>query len=126
MNNQIQYEQDLKLLGSDESLHLVISGYNAVIRRIHNWHLCGYVEVPKGTPYFNAEEDICCHGGVTYEASNIIDFPTSGHYIGFDCSHANDWSPVCRYGTYKSVAFVINELVGIICQLNKLKTEEIE
>ena len=41
-----KYLEDLKVLGEDESLYLVIDGYKCKIKRQYHKCLCGYVNVP--------------------------------------------------------------------------------
>lgn len=88
MTNQERYEEDLKIIPGGGSKAYVIDGFNACIRR-HEYigHLCGYVEVPEELSV-NIDE-INCHGGITFN-DNWSEFPTNGHYIGFDCMHFGD------------------------------------
>lgn len=57
-------------------------------------HLCGYVRMPQGHPWFEADYkdlgDVECHGGLTF-SGEILRHP--GHWIGFDCAHAGDFIP---------------------------------
>lgn len=124
MTNQERYEEDLKVIPGGGSKAYVIDGFNACIRRHSNFgHLCGYVEVPDGLSV-NIDE-IDCHGGITFNDCWDV-FPTSGHYIGFDCLHYGDWDPfsakqvIAGYrSTYKDSEFVLNEIKNIIKQLKE-------
>ena len=66
-------------------------------------HLCGYVDVPGGHPWWGKSyEDIAdaeVHGGLTYS-----DVEPNGTYrFGFDCAHSGDISPgLNRYGSPRS------------------------
>ncbi|MCK1215633.1 hypothetical protein [Streptococcus uberis] len=122
-NEKIRYIDDLELLGPDASVTLVIEGFNCLVRRVDNGHLCGYVEFPpelSQDPY----NDIICHGGITYYDSDEI-FPTENLYIGFDTAHACDWVvwDMSGHGTYKNFGYVVSELLSIIKQLKKFQGE---
>lgn len=114
------YYRDLNIIGFDVTKHLIIDGFNAVIRRVGGNHLCGYVEIPQGLKI--DVEEIICHGGVTFNSTDVDDFPTKGEYIGFDCGHATDWNPYFwRQGTYKDTGFVLGEIWHITQQLKEMK-----
>lgn len=128
MTNQERYENDLKIIPKGGSKAYVIDGFNACIRR-HGYigHLCGYVEVPDGLSV-NIDE-IDCHGGITFD-DNWSEFPTNGHYIGFDCMHFGDWDPLLASNgwssvnyTYKDTEFALNEIKNIIKQLKEKQHE---
>lgn len=96
-----------------------VLGLKAQIRFIkhgekHEGHLCGYVEIPKGHPYYRqgydangdwitASEDdnhrhqikfpsIRVHGGVTFSGELDED---GVYYWGFDCGHWGDTLAKC-------------------------------
>ena len=98
-------EQKIKLLISDrpwehepdneEWVH-ELTGYKCTVWRHPTFgHLNGYVAIPKGhlwhgQDYNNLNEGIDVHGGLTYAAE---DKETGEWVLGFDCSHAGDFSP---------------------------------
>lgn len=56
-------------------------------------HLCGYLHIPKAHPVYNwkaedVESNLHAYGGITYNQKNA-----SKLVIGFDCAHADDFSP---------------------------------
>ena len=56
-------------------------------------HLCGYLCIPKAHPIYEWDNDkvegfFNVHGGVTY-----LDRNKDGLKVGFDCAHADDFSP---------------------------------
>lgn len=124
MTNQERYEEDLKTIPESGSKAYVIDGFNAYIRRQgYVGHLCGYVEVPDGLD-ININE-INCHGGITFNDRWEV-FPTDGYYIGFDCMHFRDWTPLgAKEGLtysdneYRDSEFVLNEIKNIIKQLKE-------
>lgn len=124
MTNQERYEEDLKIIPEGGSKAYVIDGFNACIRR-HRYvgHLCGYVEVPDGLSV-NVNE-IDCHGGITF-SDRWSEFPTDGHYIGFDCMHFRDWNPLSAKerlssndDEYRDTEYVLREIKHIIKQLKE-------
>lgn len=73
-------------------------------------HLCGYVGVTEGHPYFKKDGydfDVSVHGGITFtamcrpgedEAHGVCHTPGPGEpdhvwWLGFDCAHYQDFSP---------------------------------
>ncbi len=56
-------------------------------------HLCGYLHIPKAHPVYtwnegDIERELHAYGGITYnhkDASKLV--------LGFDCAHADDFSP---------------------------------
>lgn len=121
LSQQQIYTKDLQNVGYDETKHLTINDFNAVIRRIGKHHLCGYVEIPKGLDI--DVNSIDCHGGITFDSKNKPDwFPTNGRYIGFNCAHVGDCIPDgWQGGTYKDNGFVLNEIWNIVQQLQELQ-----
>ena len=98
-------EQKMKLLISDrpwehepdiEEWVDAETGYKCTVMRHGTLgHLNGYVAIPKGhlwhgQDYNNLNEGIDVHGGLTYAAE---DKETGEWVLGFDCSHAGDFSP---------------------------------
>lgn len=60
-------------------------------------HLCGYIRIPEDSPYYQKHYDdvpIEAHGGLTYGRMDCID---AGYWIGFDCSHCDDYMPSLQY-----------------------------
>lgn len=85
--------------------------------------LCGYAAVPPGHPWHGkgmSDVDANVNGGLSYaEACQgaICHVPKPGEpdnvwWLGFDCAHTRDVSPVLGfmrhgyYATYKTIAFV--------------------
>lgn len=129
MTNQERYEEDLKVIPEGGSKAYVIDGFNACIRR-HGFvgHLCGYVEVPDGLSV-NINE-IACHGSITFN-DRWDELPTDGYYIGFDCMHFRDWTPLsAKEGLtydddeYRDSEYVLNEIKHIIKQLKEKQNEK--
>lgn len=113
--NQVEiFEHDLELLGFNQIRKVVLNGMTCVIHRVDNLHLCGYVEVDDDLD----PEIIDCHGGITLDGKEVHGFPTNNRYIGFDCAHVGDWTPVHPSGIYRDVGFVLGELYRITVQLN--------
>lgn len=129
MTNQERYEEDLKIIPEGGSKDYFIDGFNAcIIRHSFVGHLCGYVEVPDGLSVDIDEID--CHGGITFNDRWIV-FPTDGYYIGFDCMHFRDWTPIgAKEGLiysddeYRDTEFVLNEIKHIIKQLKEKENEK--
>lgn len=118
MNEKIEYKQiggltrELKELhwGSGEWLdepdvfYFERHGFKCVGTRICGWeghkneHLyggywCGYIEIPKGHPWFGKEMDqldVDCHYGLSYAQKSD---ESDDWVIGFDCAHSGDISP---------------------------------
>lgn len=95
-------------------------------------HRCGYVEVPKGHPYFGAEYDavsVDVHGGLTYSSAAFgadKDDPRDGDgwWFGFDCAHAGDGNieddprwPRPDRGPARSQEYVEQECESLAAQL---------
>lgn len=104
-------------------------------------HLCGYVGVPRGHPYYEADYDslpVEAHGGLTFaskcshgaedrEICHKVEpgEPDDVWWLGFDCAHLGDISPgMDRFrrrgyaeGTYKDFAFVTREVTQLAKQL---------
>ncbi|MCK1242391.1 hypothetical protein MX041_03225 [Streptococcus uberis] len=123
MENKELFQKDLELLGKNGQLHIIMDGFNTVIRMVNGWHLCGYVEVPEKIVGLIDEYEIDCHGGITFSEGGVEYFPTNGYYIGFDCAHGCDWSPVLPYGEYRDINYVKEEIKYIIQQLKEVENE---
>jgi len=91
-----------------------------IIRHPELKHLCGYVLLPGGHPYFGKHYDdipVEVHGGLTFSL-------TEGDYhrIGFDCAHYWDFvpgssSPLQKEGAYRNIRYVTNQLKKLVRQL---------
>lgn len=142
-------------------------GYHCLINRAHplgsnpevpkDWsgHLCGYVAVPKGHPFYEETwegdgdkkvYDLNVHGGITYanhcqgDICHKTEEDDDVWWLGFDCAHFGDLCPAIwemrqpggilhdihmSYGgksheSYKTVAFVKNEIRNLVKQLEKV------
>ncbi|MEY8462481.1 hypothetical protein [Streptococcus merionis] len=112
------YRQDLLELWHRKAITGELQGYPFAVVRSELGHLCGYVGLSDKTfKKFDAEMDVNCHGGITYDYSGEQYFGLTGHFIGFDCAHAGDWTPFFTEGTYKNIDFVLGEIRKIIKQL---------
>jgi hypothetical protein len=112
-----------------------VCGYLCEIKRHDRLgHLCGYVTVPFGHPahaltYFDPLlEGIDVHGGLTYS--------DNGKH-GFDCAHAGDYVPsvmtelaaighksavpVFEEEDYKTLGFVVDQVISLAVQLKSLE-----
>lgn len=110
-------------------LHWVDSGLDCLIVRNHSGALCGYVGLPEGHKYFEEHYQnirIDVHGGITYSSpkctTDSIEFDKLLYWIGFDCSHSWDYSPMFDYNfesveQYKNIEYVKNEINSMIEQL---------
>lgn len=64
-----------------------------IVRNPGIGHLCGYVGVPQGHPWFGESDydvDATVHGGLTFAGSLDED---GLWYVGFDCAHSGDLCP---------------------------------
>ena len=141
-------EQKMKLLISDrpwehepnieEWVH-ELSGYKCTVMRHGTLgHLNGYVAIPKGHNAWGENYDLIndngieVHGGLTYSAE---DKETGEWVVGFDCSHAGDFSPkmvatMLQYtdtdidyhirDTYRTFEWVKEEVCSLARQLKML------
>lgn len=103
--------------------------------------LCGYVGVDETHPYFQVpydDADVAVHGGLTYaglcqENGKVCHIVEDGEndkvwWLGFDCAHWNDFSPVVaqyitwdrNYTQYKDVQYVTNEVTNLAKQLSEV------
>lgn len=117
------------------------------VRHPGSGHWCGYIGVSEGHPwYYKAYDDAPAevHGGLTYankcqpgedKSVGICHVPAPGEpdhvwWLGFDCAHAGDRSPMdehyaqtrgypftASYGeSYKTLAFVQRECANLAAQ----------
>ena len=94
-------------------------------------HLCGYVEIKKGSSYYISDDyddyddkGIFCHGGLTYSGNiGYKDFKMN-FCIGFDCCHPGDKAMLGRKlfseEAYRDMEYVKKECKSVIDQLIKL------
>lgn len=103
-----------------------------IVRQTNLGHLCGYVGVPSGHPWFENEPNANVHGGVTYGAKcadHICHEVEEGEddnifWVGFDAAHAGDRTMLTDshseafkdiksfphdWDTYKDFAYMENE-----------------
>lgn len=118
----IDYKKVMEKEGDEKFFQY--KGYDAAILRATTGHLCGYVEIPNrhklyGLDYNQINElydyEFPAHGGLTYAGHRLNDHR---YFIGFDCGHMNDISPLFPVGfegsTYKDMEFVENNIKEII------------
>jgi hypothetical protein len=141
-------EQKMKLLISDrpwehepdiEEWVDAETGYKCTVMRHGTLgHLNGYVAIPKGHNAWGENYDLIndngieVHGGLTYSDE---DKETGEWVVGFDCSHAGDFSPklvatLMEYtetdishhmrDTYRTFAWVKEEVCSLARQLKML------
>lgn len=73
-------------------------GFRCVVVASGMGHRCGYVQIPKGHPYFEKpyeeiDEVVNVHGGLTYgtmSKSYPVETEISSYWLGFDCAHYGD------------------------------------
>lgn len=126
------------------------TGYLCIIARCDLGHLCGYIAVPEGHPYFGKSffemRDIKVHGNVTLCAEINSSHPNAALFqglwiIGFDCGHAWDISPAgdavmgelnfmfdiaAPMGIpkqYRNISYVKSEIEFLAKQLKALETQ---
>ena len=109
-------------------------GYRCrVVRNMMLGTLCGYVALPDDFPMDDIDEmGIRVHGGVTFCNKHDDDDDDEATWVGFDCGHALDVSPVIvgmskealaiEGATYKNVEFCKVECRGIVEQLRVVRT----
>lgn len=116
-----------------------------IVRTPHSGHLCGYVGVAEGHPYFGKDYDHAeceVHGGLTFadfcqeksKEHGICHIPGPGEpdrvwWLGFDCAHGGDASPARQSrellklyvrdssDVYRTVAYVRGECAKLAAQL---------
>lgn len=104
--------------------------------------LCGYVGVAKGHPLYEKEYgylDLEVHGGLSFSdfcaenhdeetGQGICHVPSPGEpdkvwWIGFDCSHSFDYSPLMpgldwkKEGVYRNLEYAKNECANLAAQI---------
>ena len=106
-------------------------GYRWLIVRVPGLgHLCGYVGIPAGHRLFgvdrdNAAMDFNCHGGITWSSGGDDHRPDNYWWIGFDCGHHGDLSPMAAkflkpYNEeYRTIQYVEHEIRSLIDQIVK-------
>ncbi|MBB5431369.1 hypothetical protein [Nocardiopsis composta] len=94
------------------------TGYTCrILRHPAMGHLCGYLHLPAGHPWADADPedlaDVEVHGGITY----TTDGDDGGRVVGFDCCHHADLVPAHPFpgGVYRTADYVRGEL-GALAQ----------
>lgn len=112
-----------------------------IIRHMMLGHLCGYVGVPKGHPWYGVDymdlsydHDIDVHGGLTFGSYGDSEEVSENHYykpshykgnhlywIGFDCNHYGDLAPYMYelellIGNYRDIDYVRREVQKLALQ----------
>lgn len=128
----------MKDIKKGEARRLKIMGLHAVMRRTEMGHLCGYIEIPKGHPYYNKDYDangewqtvmtdghggryqikfpaIEVHGGVTYAGD--LSEKKGKFFWGFDCAHYGDTPETC------DEEYVLQELACMARQVLQIGEE---
>jgi hypothetical protein len=116
------------------------AGFKCLIVRHPTFkHLCGYVGVPEGHPFYGRDYDFYdtyfnVHGGITYSGmGNGKDGFTKGLYwIGFNCNHYQDYSPglsnfyepLERRRRYKTISYVEKEVKKLAEQMSEKHSKE--
>lgn len=86
-------------------------------------HLCGYVRIEEDVQgYYHLDLEV--HGGVTFSGQLEGE---EGYWVGFDCAHAGDITPMADEGfnvilagegyTYKNMDYVENQIENMIDQI---------
>lgn len=113
-----------------------------IVRSESSGALCGYVGVAEGHPLFRTThpDHLNVHGGVTFtghcmedlpESVGVCHIPAEGEpahvwWIGFDCAHGGDYSPIFVIslrvsgifdGVYRNVKYVKAECAKLAAQL---------
>jgi len=112
-----------------------------IVRQKSGGHLCGYVGVSAGHPYYQMDEieayglDLNVHGGITFgrmcaehgdendsTVCHIDPDDDDRFWLGFDMAHCDDMSPnspfrSSRYGTYRTFDYVAAECARLAEQL---------
>ena len=120
-----KYIEDLKIIGNNKKMDLIISDYHCIIKRNRLNFLCGYVVLDSNIKIeLDVLNSLEVHGGITYMEYETIDSKEK-LVIGFDCGHCCDYIPVSELNfnenaIYKNVDFVKKELKKIIDQIDEL------
>lgn len=103
-----------------------------IVRQIKMGHLCGYVGVPSGHPWFGQQPEVSVHGRVNYGdkcSGHICHECEEGEddniwWVGFDAMHGDDRTMLTDlhaeafkyiksfpyvWGTYRDFAYMENE-----------------
>lgn len=70
-----------------------------ILRHSQLLHLCGYIAVEPGHPWFGIDGETiephpCVHGGLTYSRDHKPEnLPDGKWWLGFDCAHLGDLVP---------------------------------
>lgn len=99
-----------------------------------NGHRCGYVEIPKGHPFYGKgydESDLYVHGGITYADRGV---GTNSWWLGFDCAHSGDaqdpslpgYAPsrFPAYGVIRTTEYVQEECEGLCRQASEAASKQ--
>lgn len=137
----------------DHEAWVTKAGLHAIANRVSHW--CGYVAVPPGHPLHGKTatwaddgpteiERLDVHGGVTYTAGchgDVCHVPPPGEpddvwWIGFDCGHSFDVTPVhAKYEgmglaltdgsrEYRDITYVRDQCESLAQQLQAMATKE--
>ena len=117
-------------------------GYNYYILNLGT-HPTAYVEIPKnhkyfGVPYYDIEDTIYTHGGLTFSSDNLILDNTTrlvnSWFIGWDYAHAGDYvkfmfpngtkMPCNENDTKYTTDDIIIDCGIVIAQLVKIEKEQ--
>jgi len=96
-----------------------------ILRNERLGHLCGYVGVPEGHPFYGKDleqlADLDVHGGVTFTEEGDGKLRPKGFWwIGFDCAHFGDLVPKMRslgWEVYRDIYYVLKETVKLADQI---------
>lgn len=116
-----------------DRLDFEYKGFKCKILRQPNYgHLCGYVGLPSGHPYYHKgyqDIPVIVHGGFTFaEPGDGEQFELGYWWIGFDCAHAGDIAPYMGMRLaqsmvrkedeeYRDIDFVTQEIKDLVEQL---------
>lgn len=75
-------------------------GFQCLVVNCRGSHLCGYVGIPEGHPWYRTDYDgvrvdgdyVDVHGGLTFADDHVLagEKPAGVWWIGFDCAHSGD------------------------------------
>ena len=80
-------------------------------------HPCAYVDVIGTKDYRFCADEIDCHGGITYESTELATVPEKSYFIGWDYAHYNDFLAfndrlAKEYGEpYRAHKYTLSEIV---------------
>ncbi len=109
-----RYQEDNQVLPFGTTLTSTYRGVHFEISRNRFGQLCGYTYLKPDSVSPSTDLTVTpkylVHGGITYHY---------GTKIGFDTTHAGDWSPSSPSETaiYKDRHFVVKELCSLIDQI---------